>query len=96
MFCAYSDTPAILNYTFHSFSTTEDNQSIFRVKLYEGERSLKKDRKYLGEVALGGILAAPRGIPKIEVTLQVDDDGYHIQIKDRGTLVLFIRSLRHI
>jgi molecular chaperone DnaK len=68
------------------FSTAEDNQPSVLVQVYQGERSIAKDNKLLGHFELGGIAPAPRGMPQIEVTFDIDANGIvHVNAKDRGT-----------
>jgi molecular chaperone DnaK len=68
------------------FSTAEDNQSAVTIRVYQGERSMARDNKLLGEFNLEGIAPAPRGMPQIEVSFKVDSDGImHISAKDKGT-----------
>jgi molecular chaperone DnaK len=68
------------------FSTAENNQSAVDIKVVQGERELARDNKLLGEFRLGGIEAAPRGIPQIEVTFDIDANGIvHVSAKDKKT-----------
>ena len=68
------------------FSTAEDNQQSVGIKVYQGERTMAKDNKLLGEFLLDGIAPAPRGIPQIEVSFDVDANGImHVSAKDKGT-----------
>lgn len=68
------------------FSTAEDNQPAVTVKVYQGERKLAKDNHLLGEFNLEGINAAPRGMPQIEVSLDVDSNGIlNVSAKDKTT-----------
>ena len=68
------------------FSTAEDNQSSVGIKVYQGERTMARDNKLLGEFQLDGIAPAPRGMPQIEVTFDVDANGImHVSAKDKGT-----------
>lgn len=74
--------------TKHSqvFSTAEDNQPAVTIKVYQGERELVQYNKLLGEFNLEGIQAAPRGMPQIEVTLDVDANGIlKVSAKDKQT-----------
>ncbi|MHB1955705.1 MAG: Hsp70 family protein [Sulfobacillus sp.] len=57
------------------FSTAEDSQTLVKVKIFEGERKFTRDNYLLGEFELSGIAPAPRGVPKIEVNLDVNVDG---------------------
>jgi molecular chaperone DnaK len=74
--------------TNHSqvFSTAEDNQHSVSIRVFQGERSMARDNKMLGEFTLDGIAPAPRGLPQIEVTFDVDANGIlHVSAKDKGT-----------
>jgi len=74
--------------TKHSqtFSTAEDNQPAVTVKVYQGEREFVQHNKLLGEFNLEGIPPARRGMPQIEVTLDIDANGImHVSAKDKGT-----------
>ena len=69
-----------------TFSTAEDNQSAVTIKVGQGEREMFKYNKLLGEFNLDGIAPAPRGMPQIEVTFDIDANGImHISAKDKGT-----------
>ncbi|HET9063656.1 MAG TPA: molecular chaperone DnaK [Candidatus Binatia bacterium] len=68
------------------FSTAEDNQPAVTIKVYQGEREIAAHNKLLGEFDLQGIPPAPRGLPQIEVSFNIDADGImHVAAKDRGT-----------
>ena len=68
------------------FSTAADNQSAVDIKVVQGERQFAKDNKLLGEFRLDGIAPAPRGIPQIEVTFDIDANGIvNVSAKDKGT-----------
>jgi molecular chaperone DnaK len=68
------------------FSTTEDDQSVVRIHVIQGERELAADNKTLGRFELVGIPPAPRGVPQIEVTFEIDADGVvNVSAKDLGT-----------
>ncbi|HHW83047.1 MAG TPA: molecular chaperone DnaK [Actinomycetales bacterium] len=68
------------------FSTAEDNQPSVLIQVYQGEREFARDNKPLGTFELTGIAPAPRGIPQIEVTFDIDANGIvHVSAKDRGT-----------
>ncbi|MGX7577192.1 molecular chaperone DnaK [Candidatus Vidania fulgoroideorum] len=68
------------------FSTAEDNQPAVNIKVYQGEREICKDNKLLGEFSLTGINPAPRGVPQIEVTFDVDSNGIlNVLAKDKST-----------
>lgn len=74
--------------TKHSqvFSTAEDNQSAVTIHVLQGERKRASDNKSLGQFNLDGIGAAPRGMPQIEVTFDIDADGIlHVSAKDKNT-----------
>lgn len=68
------------------FSTAEDNQTAVDIRVLQGEREFAKDNKTLGQFRLEGIPAAPRGIPQIEVTFDIDANGIvHVTAKDKAT-----------
>ncbi len=68
------------------YSTAEDNQPAVTVKVYQGEREMAAHNKLLGEFNLEGIPPAPRGVPQIEVTFDIDAYGIlHVHAKDKGT-----------
>ena len=68
------------------FSTAEDNQPSVHVQVFQGEREFTRDNKPLGTFELTGIAPAPRGVPQIEVTFDIDANGIvHVSAKDRGT-----------
>ena len=68
------------------FSTAADNQSAVDINILQGEREFAKDNKQLGMFRLDGIAPAPRGIPQIEVTFDIDANGIvHVSAKDLGT-----------
>jgi molecular chaperone DnaK len=68
------------------FSTAADNQTSVEINVVQGEREMATDNKSLGRFILDGILAAPRGLPQIEVTFDIDTNGMlHVKAKDKGT-----------
>ncbi|MFY9263161.1 MAG: molecular chaperone DnaK [Actinomycetaceae bacterium] len=68
------------------FSTAEDNQPSVLIQVYQGERPFARDNKLLGTFELSGIAPAPRGMPQIEVTFDIDANGIvHVSAKDQGT-----------
>ena len=69
-----------------TFSTAVDGQSNVEIHVLQGEREFSKDNKSLGTFRLDGIPAAPRGVPQIEVTFDIDANGIlHVNAKDKGT-----------
>jgi molecular chaperone DnaK len=68
------------------FSTASDNQSAVTIRVFQGEREMANDNKLLGQFDLVGIPPAPRGVPQIEVTFDIDANGIvHVNAKDLGT-----------
>ncbi|MBQ3919941.1 MAG: Hsp70 family protein, partial [Oscillospiraceae bacterium] len=68
------------------FSTYADNQTAVDINVLQGEREFAKDNKQLGMFRLDGIAPAPRGVPQIEVTFDIDSNGIvHVSAKDLGT-----------
>ncbi|MGN6733503.1 MAG: molecular chaperone DnaK, partial [Candidatus Binatia bacterium] len=68
------------------FSTAQDNQSAVSIRVFQGEREMAADNKLLGQFDLVGIPVAPRGVPQIEVTFDIDANGIvHVAAKDLGT-----------
>ncbi|GAN85989.1 molecular chaperone DnaK [Komagataeibacter intermedius] len=69
-----------------TFSTAEDNQNAVTIKVYQGEREMAADNKLLGTFDLTGIAPAPRGVPQIEVTFDIDANGIvSVSAKDKAT-----------
>jgi len=68
------------------FSTADDNQSAVTIRVFQGEREMAADNKMLGQFDLVGIPSAPRGVPQIEVTFDIDANGIvNVSAKDKGT-----------
>jgi molecular chaperone DnaK len=68
------------------FSTAQDNQDAVTIKVFQGEREIATGNKCLGEFNLEGIAPAPRGMPQIEVSFDIDSNGIlHVSAKDKGT-----------
>jgi molecular chaperone DnaK len=69
-----------------TFSTAEDSQNAVTIRVFQGEREMAADNKLLGQFDLVGIPPAPRGVPQIEVTFDIDANGIvNVQAKDKGT-----------
>merc|ERR1712071_499725 len=68
------------------FSTAADGQTQVEIKVHQGEREMAADNKILGQFSLIGIPPAPRGVPQIEVTFDIDANGIvHVSARDKGT-----------
>ncbi len=68
------------------FSTAEDNQTAVDIRVFQGEREFAKDNKFLGQFRLDGIPPAPRGVPQVEVTFNIDANGIvNVAAKDKAT-----------
>ncbi len=69
-----------------TFSTAEDNQNAVTIRVFQGEREMAADNKILGQFDLVGIPPAPRGVPQVEVTFDIDANGIvHVTAKDKAT-----------
>jgi molecular chaperone DnaK len=69
-----------------TFSTAEDNQNAVTIRVFQGEREMAADNKFLGQFDLVGIPPAPRGVPQIEVAFDIDANGIvNVHARDKGT-----------
>jgi molecular chaperone DnaK len=69
-----------------TYSTAEDNQNAVTIRVFQGEREMAADNKLLGQFDLVGIPPAPRGVPQVEVTFDIDANGIvNVSARDKGT-----------
>ena len=73
-------------YPLQVFSTAADGQTQVEIKVHQGEREMAADNKLLGQFQLVGIPPAPRGVPQVEVTFDIDANGIvNVSSRDKGT-----------
>ena len=76
----------IICFVCQVFSTAADGQTQVELKVHQGEREMARDNKLLGQFQLTGIPPAPRGVPQIEVTFDIDANGIvNVHARDKGT-----------
>lgn len=69
-----------------TYSTASDNQTVVSIRVFQGEREMAADNKMLGQFDLSGIPPAPRGVPQVDVTFDIDANGIvHVSAKDKAT-----------
>jgi molecular chaperone DnaK (HSP70) len=82
----YNDLIIINLYLLQVFSTAADGQTQVEIKVHQGEREMAADNKLLGQFQLVGIPPAPRGVPQVEVTFDIDANGIvNVSSRDKGT-----------
>ena len=76
----------LIIFTLQVFSTAADGQTQVEIKVHQGEREMAADNKILGQFQLVGIPPAPRGVPQVEVTFDIDANGIvNVSARDKGT-----------
>ncbi|XP_022779381.1 stress-70 protein, mitochondrial-like [Stylophora pistillata] len=84
--CVVSDLYGFVLFCFQVFSTAADGQTQVEIKVHQGEREMATDNKLLGQFQLVGIPPAPRGVPQVEVTFDIDANGIvNVSARDKGT-----------